>query len=136
MYGRSEIDIKFRRDTGQYHYQTAFVDDAGKLQLRKDVYGRDATMLALLRNSRSKDWKAWSHTPAELTAGERQSAAGVTLPATARFLRTFVFFRTFVLRAAVRRADGCAPVPRSNTGNGGCSTADFLPRSRVTRIPS
>src|SRR6185437_3557039 len=36
-------------------YQTAFVDDSGKLQFRRDVYGRDATMLALLRNSHNKD---------------------------------------------------------------------------------
>src|SRR5712691_2259267 len=56
MYGRSEIDIKFPTLIPvNITYQTAFVDDAGKLQLRKDVYGRDATMLALLRNSRSKD---------------------------------------------------------------------------------
>src|SRR6266446_4557806 len=56
MYGRSEIDIKFPTPIPvNITYQTAFVDDAGKLQLRKDVYGRDATMLALLRNSRSKD---------------------------------------------------------------------------------
>jgi L,D-transpeptidase YcbB len=31
------------------------VDDAGKLQLRKDVYGRDATMIAMLKNTRGKD---------------------------------------------------------------------------------
>jgi murein L,D-transpeptidase YcbB/YkuD len=56
MYGRSEIDIKFPTAIPvNITYQTAFVDEAGKLQLRKDVYGRDAAMLALLRNSRSKD---------------------------------------------------------------------------------
>ena len=33
-------------------YQTAFVDDAGKLQIREDVYGRDAAMLALLKTER------------------------------------------------------------------------------------
>jgi hypothetical protein len=55
MYGRSEIDLKFPTPIPvNITYQTAFVDDAGKLQLRKDVYGRDATMLALLRN-RSRD---------------------------------------------------------------------------------
>ena len=36
-------------------YQTAFVDDGGKLQFRKDVYGRDATMLNILKNGRGKD---------------------------------------------------------------------------------
>jgi murein L,D-transpeptidase YcbB/YkuD len=56
MYGSSEIDIKFPTPIPvNITYQTAFVDDAGKLQLRKDVYGRDATMLALLRNANSKD---------------------------------------------------------------------------------
>ncbi len=31
------------------------MDDGGKLQIRKDVYGRDAQMIALLKGSRSKD---------------------------------------------------------------------------------
>jgi L,D-transpeptidase YcbB len=56
MYGQSEIDIKFPTPIPvNITYQTAFVDDAGKLQLRRDVYGRDATMLALLHNGKSKD---------------------------------------------------------------------------------
>jgi murein L,D-transpeptidase YcbB/YkuD len=56
MYGSSEIDLKFPTPIPvNITYQTAFVDDAGKLQVRKDVYGRDATMIALLKNSRSKD---------------------------------------------------------------------------------
>jgi L,D-transpeptidase YcbB len=56
MYGSSEIDLKFPTPIPvNITYQTAFVDDAGKLQIRKDVYGRDATMIALLKNSRSKD---------------------------------------------------------------------------------
>jgi L,D-transpeptidase YcbB len=56
MYGRSEIDIKFPTAIPvNITYQTAFVDDTGKLQLRKDVYGRDAQMLALLKNARGKD---------------------------------------------------------------------------------
>ena len=56
MYGRSEIDLKFPTPIPvNITYQTAFVDEAGKLQLRKDVYGRDAAMLALLRNGRNKD---------------------------------------------------------------------------------
>ena len=56
MYGRSEIDLKFPTPIPvNITYQTAFVDDAGKLQFRKDLYGRDAQMLALLRNSRNRD---------------------------------------------------------------------------------
>jgi len=56
MYGHSEIDLKFPTPIPvNITYQTAFVDEAGKLQLRKDVYGRDAAMVALLRNTRAKD---------------------------------------------------------------------------------
>jgi murein L,D-transpeptidase YcbB/YkuD len=56
MYGRSEIDLKFPTAIPvNITYQTAFVDDHGKLQTRKDIYGRDAVMLNLLRNSRNKD---------------------------------------------------------------------------------
>ncbi len=56
MYGQSEVDIKFPTPIPvNITYQTAFVDDAGKLQFRRDVYGRDATMLALLRNSKGRD---------------------------------------------------------------------------------
>ncbi|MGJ4952214.1 L,D-transpeptidase family protein [Bradyrhizobium sp. HKCCYLS20291] len=56
MYGSSEIDLKFPTPIPvNITYQTAFVDDAGKLQLRKDVYGRDAAMISILKNSRGKD---------------------------------------------------------------------------------
>ena len=55
MYGHSEIDLKFPTPIPvNITYQTAFVDDAGKLQLRRDIYGRDATMLALLRNGNGR----------------------------------------------------------------------------------
>jgi murein L,D-transpeptidase YcbB/YkuD len=56
MYGQSERDIKFPTPIPvNITYQTAFVDDAGKLQLRKDVYGRDAAMLSVLRGSKARD---------------------------------------------------------------------------------
>jgi murein L,D-transpeptidase YcbB/YkuD len=56
MYGHSEIDIKFPTPIPvNITYQTAFVDDGGKLQLRKDVYGRDAAMLSIMKGSRGKD---------------------------------------------------------------------------------
>jgi murein L,D-transpeptidase YcbB/YkuD len=56
MYGQSEIDLKFPTPIPvNITYQTAFVDDAGLLQFRKDVYGRDATMQSLLRSGRTKD---------------------------------------------------------------------------------
>jgi murein L,D-transpeptidase YcbB/YkuD len=56
MYGHSEIDLKFPTPIPvNITYQTAWVDDAGKLQLRNDIYGRDAQMLSILRNAKGKD---------------------------------------------------------------------------------
>jgi len=56
MYGRSEIDLKFPTPIPvNITYQTAFVDDAGKLQMRKDIYSRDSQMLAILKNAKNKD---------------------------------------------------------------------------------
>jgi murein L,D-transpeptidase YcbB/YkuD len=59
MYGRNEFDIKLPTPIPvNITYQTAFVDSAGKLQIRPDVYGRDSTMLGLLRNAKGKDLEA------------------------------------------------------------------------------
>ncbi|QOZ36711.1 murein L,D-transpeptidase [Bradyrhizobium sp. CCBAU 53421] len=56
MYGSSEVDLKFPTPIPvNITYQTAFVDDGGKLQIRRDIYGRDAAMLSLLKNGRGKD---------------------------------------------------------------------------------
>jgi murein L,D-transpeptidase YcbB/YkuD len=50
MYGRSEININFPTPIPVHiTYQTAFVDDSGKLEMRNDIYGRDARVLAALR---------------------------------------------------------------------------------------
>jgi L,D-transpeptidase YcbB len=51
MYGNSEIDIRFPTPIPVHIvYHTAFVDDAGHLQTRKDVYARDSRLLEVLRN--------------------------------------------------------------------------------------
>jgi murein L,D-transpeptidase YcbB/YkuD len=50
MYGPSEINISFPKPLPVHlTYQTAFVDDAGNLQIRDDIYGRDARHVAVLR---------------------------------------------------------------------------------------
>jgi murein L,D-transpeptidase YcbB/YkuD len=55
MFGGSEININFPKFIPVHlTYQTAFVDEAGKLQLREDVYGRDAKMFAILKSSERK----------------------------------------------------------------------------------
>jgi len=51
MYGTGERDIHLTTPIPVHlTYQTAFVDDAGHLAVREDVYGRDARLLAALKN--------------------------------------------------------------------------------------
>ena len=55
MFGSSETDIQFPTFIPvNLTYQTAFVDDAGKLELREDVYGRDRALLAILKGTDRK----------------------------------------------------------------------------------
>jgi L,D-transpeptidase YcbB len=55
MFGEGETDIQFPNYIPvNLTYQTAFVDDAGKLELRDDVYGRDRALLAVLKGSDRK----------------------------------------------------------------------------------
>jgi hypothetical protein len=50
MFGSAEQNIDFPTPIPVHlTYQTAFVDDAGKLQIREDIYGRDARLLAVLK---------------------------------------------------------------------------------------
>jgi murein L,D-transpeptidase YcbB/YkuD len=50
MYGNSEHDIKFPAPIPVHiTYQTAFVDDSGKLVIRDDLYGRDQRLLIALK---------------------------------------------------------------------------------------
>jgi len=51
MYGTGERDIHLTTPIPVHlTYQTAFVDDTGHLAIREDVYGRDARLLAALKN--------------------------------------------------------------------------------------
>ncbi|HEY5216294.1 MAG TPA: L,D-transpeptidase family protein, partial [Pseudolabrys sp.] len=55
MFGGSEININFPKNIWVHlTYQTAFVDEDGKLQLREDIYGRDARMIGILKGSERK----------------------------------------------------------------------------------
>ena len=52
MFGTTERDISLPGFIPVHlTYQTAFVDDQGKLQLRDDVYGRDNALLAILKGN-------------------------------------------------------------------------------------
>lgn len=55
MFGGSEININFPKNIWVHlTYQTAFVDDEGKLQLRKDIYGWDQRMIQIMKGSERK----------------------------------------------------------------------------------
>jgi murein L,D-transpeptidase YcbB/YkuD len=54
LFGRTEQDISIQPAQVWVHltYQTAFVDDAGKLQTRRDVYNLDSRTLAAIKSER------------------------------------------------------------------------------------
>jgi murein L,D-transpeptidase YcbB/YkuD len=55
MFGSAENELKFNTPMPVHlTYQTAFVDDQGKLQLRDDIYGRDKDLLAILKNDQQR----------------------------------------------------------------------------------
>ena len=56
MIGPAEVNIKFPTSIPVHiTYQTAFVDDAGKLVVRDDVYGQDARVLAELKKDERRN---------------------------------------------------------------------------------
>jgi murein L,D-transpeptidase YcbB/YkuD len=55
MFGDNEVDIQLPTFIPVHlTYQTAFVDDRGKLEYREDIYGRDQALLAILKGSERK----------------------------------------------------------------------------------
>jgi murein L,D-transpeptidase YcbB/YkuD len=55
MFGRGEQDIQLQPAQIRVHltYQTAFVDDAGELQIRRDVYNLDSRTIAAIKSERA-----------------------------------------------------------------------------------
>ena len=75
MFGGSEVNINFPFNIPVHlTYQSAYVDDAGKLVIREDVYGRDARVIAALKGSERRVAPDNSDGPAE--AELRRTGAG------------------------------------------------------------
>ena len=74
MYGSSERDIQFPTHIPVYlTYQTAYVDDAGKLQTRPDIYSMDNRVIAAIKNERGMIEVAQER-PAERTSSNSRRA--------------------------------------------------------------
>jgi len=55
MFGKDEKIFKLQRQPRVHlTYQTAFVDDEGKLQIRDDIYGMDARIHAIMHGDERK----------------------------------------------------------------------------------
>jgi murein L,D-transpeptidase YcbB/YkuD len=78
LFGRTEQDIQLQPAQIWVHltYQTAFVDDAGKLQMRRDVYNLDNRMLAAIKSERGNiDPSERKRAPEDAYASSRKSPA-------------------------------------------------------------
>jgi L,D-transpeptidase YcbB len=72
-------------------YQSAFVDDAGKLQTRRDVYNIDGRLIAAVKSERAIIEPAPNGKPAEVasTGGRRRAATAAAPPAMSFFQSLF-----------------------------------------------
>jgi murein L,D-transpeptidase YcbB/YkuD len=70
MFGTVEQDIQLQPTQIWVHltYQTAFVDNSGKLQMRRDVYNLDSRTLAAIKGERGITEAAAERKPAQNTA--------------------------------------------------------------------
>ena len=83
MYGDTERTINLKRPIPVYiTYQTAFVDNTGKLQARRDVYGLDTTISRILSAERAladvpvaRNYNSSSKPVKDADAGKRRSAS-------------------------------------------------------------
>ena len=141
MYGHSEIDLKFPTPIPvNITYQTAFVDDAGKLQFRKDVYGRDATMISMLKSGRiPATWRTSSRirSRAMAAAASRRCPPGVSFASNGGSSGPSFFERLFGRDADATRSGRPPWADRSNAGfspakSGQQCLPDFLIKSTAS----
>jgi murein L,D-transpeptidase YcbB/YkuD len=89
MFGSAEQDIQLQPTQIWVHltYQTAFVDNAGKLQVRRDVYNLDSRTLAAIKSERGM------LEPAPERKREQEAASGFGPNRSARPARTRANFQ-------------------------------------------
>ena len=77
MYGGAERDLQLQQASIWVHltYQTAFVDNAGKLEMRRDIYGLDGRTLAAIKSERGHLDHAPERKREEIATAPRKPAA-------------------------------------------------------------
>ncbi|HEY6993405.1 MAG TPA: L,D-transpeptidase family protein [Xanthobacteraceae bacterium] len=77
MFGRGEQDLQLQPTPIWVHltYQTAFVDDAGKLQFRRDIYGLDRRTISAIKRERGNIEPAQERQREEEIAGSGRKPA-------------------------------------------------------------
>jgi len=122
MFSGNEINIDFPKPLPVHiTYQTAFVDDNGKLEIREDIYGRDARVLQALKTDERKvaDVAVEQHGVGSATVS--RDALRFAIP-DGRFENPFAnFFQGFQARDDLRRDDrrGRGRDTRQETYRGG-----------------
>ena len=94
MFGAGEQDIQLPPAAIWVHltYQSAFVDDAGKLQTRRDVYNIDGRLIAAVKSERAIIEPAPNGKPAEVAStGSRRRAATAAAPPAMSFFQSLFF---------------------------------------------
>ncbi len=133
MFGGSEININFRTPIPVHiTYQSAFVDDEGKLQIRDDVYGRDQKLLAIMKGSERKVADTAIDRPKGSTTARRSRCRSARSAAAA-----------VACSAARRSSIGCSarpslrrkPKPRGNNDRRAQRQAMFASNDPIGRSP-
>jgi hypothetical protein len=119
MYGKGERTIHLKKPIPVYiTYQTAFVDDAGQLQVRADLYGHDKETTRILHGERRV---------ADVPVRRSYSNSG-SGPASARPARRHDFFVDNAGYSASGRARGSSTSRNSASGDSASGSARALPR--------
>ena len=110
MFGSGEQDIQLQPTPIWVHltYQTAFVDNAGKLQMRRDVYNLDSRTLAAIKSERGIVEPA----PERKREQEMASGPGPRRSARPRAHRRYLPIDVFMIRRAIARPLPARPIYR------------------------
>ena len=77
MYGGAERDLQLQQASIWVHltYQTAFIDNAGKLEMRRDIYGLDGRTIAAIKSERGHLEQAPERKREEIATAPRKPTA-------------------------------------------------------------